>query len=117
MPRHVECRHSAAASRTQPLFELARAESSRNERDLLRRDAEPVERIAGHLDGELFLSEDDLVRARLAQVVRRVARVRPRNNAEALVRTPRVFHNATRRLRVAKRDNEEDRAIEVRPLE
>ena len=43
--------------------------------------------------------------------------MRPRDNAEALVRSPRVFHNATRRLRVAQRHNEEDRAIEVGPLE
>src|SRR2546428_660729 len=82
-----------------------RAQSWRKEGDLLRRDAEPVERVPGHLDRELFLSEDDLVRARLAQVVRGLTRVRPRDNAEALVRSPRVFHNATRRLRVAQSDN------------
>jgi hypothetical protein len=91
---------------------LARAQPPRDERDLLRGDAEPVQRVAGHLDRELFLAEHDLVRARLLQVVGGITRVGSRHDADALVRAPRVFDDTARRLRVAKRDDEEDRPVQ-----
>src|SRR6185436_20729364 len=99
------------------LLELARAQAPSDQRDLLRRHTEPVQRVAGHLAGELFLAEHHLIRASLSKIVGRVAGVRTRHDADALVRAPRVLDDAARGLWIAEGDHEKDRAIQMRPFE
>src|SRR6185503_5598791 len=70
------------------LLELARAESLCDQRDLLWRDAEPVQRVPGQLDRELLFAEHHLVRTGLSQNIGRVARVRAGDDADPLVRPP-----------------------------
>src|SRR2546428_5950273 len=114
-------RETGYASRARPdrrrARESARAQSARDERDLLRRHAQPVQRVAGHLDRELLLAEYDLVRAGFPQVVGGFPAMRPRNHADALVGAPRHLDHPARGLRIGKRDHEQDRAIEVSALE
>ena len=76
-----------------------------------------MKRVPGHLDRQLLLAEDHLIRTGLLEIVGRVARVGSRHDAEALVRPARVLDDTARRLRIAERDHEKDGAVQMRSLE
>src|SRR2546427_7961362 len=94
-----------------------RAQPARDQRDLLRRHTEPMQRVSRHLDRELFLAEHDFIRAGFPQVLRGILAVRAGDDANALVGAARDLDHSPGGLRIGKRDHEEDRSIEVSALE